>query len=66
MYIPLVSQASTLADGVDENVVEITTSFVGGESSETLVDNELTLVVERLSIVIADVDLLLGVVKERL
>lgn len=59
-------QTNSRSDGVDEDVVVVATSLVGTESSELVLKNELALVVERRSVVVADIDLTLGIVKNRL
>lgn len=59
-------QTNSRSDGVDEDVVVVTTGLVGTESSELVLENELALVVERSSVVVADIDLTLGIIKNRL
>jgi hypothetical protein len=59
-------QTNGRADGVDEDVVVVATSLVGTETSELVLKNELALVVERSSVVVANIDLALGIVKNRL
>lgn len=59
-------QTNSRSDRVDEDVVVVATGLVSTESSELVLENKLALVVERSSVVVANVDLTLGIIKNRL
>jgi hypothetical protein len=59
-------QTNTRSNGVDEDVVVVTASLVGTKSSKLVLKNKLALVVERSSVIVANIDLTLSIIKNRL